>query len=91
MKLNSYLETQVGDVIKFPDVQYNAGSGYSASTGIFTTPSNGTYEFTLITANEVNNVWMRTDLMRGRSQTTGEYFVYLGCAIIFVERLFIRV
>ena len=68
------LETQPGDVIKFSVVRYNAGSGYNASTGIFTTPSNGTYEFTLITANHVANALLRTDLMRGNSATPAELY-----------------
>ena len=78
-RLVTLLETQSGDVIKFSAVLHNTGSGYSASTGVFTAPSNGTYEFILITANELENAQMRTDLMRGRSATSAKHFVYFSC------------
>ena len=63
-QLTTDLHTNVGDVIKFDNVQLNDGGGYDDVTGRFTTPSNGTYEFTLITST-LNNDAARTDLMLG--------------------------
>ena len=64
-RLTTDLHTNVGDIIKFDNVQLNIGSGYDDVTGRFTAPSNGTYEFTLITSNELDNDVARTDLMLG--------------------------
>ena len=38
-----------GNKIVFDKVNSNVGNGYDNTTGIFTTPRNGTYTFTLVT------------------------------------------
>ena len=38
---------EADEELVFPHVQHNAGGGYSASTGRFTAPCNGTYVFFL--------------------------------------------
>ena len=35
----------IGQKMKYDDVVYNTGSGYSPTTGIFTAPSAGAYTF----------------------------------------------
>ena len=50
----------IGDVIKFESVQLNEGSGYDPTTGQFTAPAPGVYQFSFgHTFNPPSQTWAR--------------------------------
>ena len=43
-----------GQILKFEDIINNNGNAYNATTGTFTAPFNGTYEFSIVMLNAIN-------------------------------------
>ena len=62
-KIVGDIEFGAGNKIVFDDVITNVGSSYDGTTGVFTAPHNGTYQFTVITitTSGVNYAWIRVN------------------------------
>ena len=64
-KLSSILKINNTDVIKFDDVLTNVGNAYNPTSGKFIAPFNGSYLFTLVIMNQLEDEPVRAALMLG--------------------------
>ena len=58
----SLTNVRIGEVIKFETVQLNEGSGYDPTTGLFTAPAPGVYQFSYFVGHNYNppgQTWAR--------------------------------
>ncbi|CAC5415264.1 C1QL [Mytilus coruscus] len=63
-------------IVKFDDMITNIGDGYDASSGVFTVPRNGTYEFAMnfITSNK--DRWLELDLIKNNKMVVREFSAF---------------
>ena len=77
-------------ILVFPTVLYNIGRGYDSSTGIFTSPEDGTYVF-YVTIRSYNSYSIDVDIVKNgiskvRVDTHGTYQTGTNMAVLSLDR-----
>lgn len=88
-----------GSTLVFPHVVYNGGNGYNPSTGIFTSPTDGTYVF-FVKVNVYGSNYLYLDIVlnevskvRSMSHNTAQYMTGTNLAVLRLnkgDRVWIR-
>ncbi|XP_022304113.1 uncharacterized protein LOC111111419 [Crassostrea virginica] len=77
-------------ILVFPTILYNIGRGYDSSTGIFTSPEDGTYVF-YVTIRSYNSYSIDVDIVKNgiskvRVDTHGTYQTGTNMAVLSLDR-----
>ncbi|CAC5412894.1 C1QL [Mytilus coruscus] len=62
--LSKTVNLRKNHVVKFDAIKTNIGGGYDASSGVFTVPRKGTYEFAVNFITSNRNEWLELDLIK---------------------------
>ncbi|XP_048781202.2 uncharacterized protein LOC125683784 [Ostrea edulis] len=81
-----------GSTLVFPHVVYNGGNGYNPSTGIFTSPTDGTYVF-FVNANVYDSNYLYLDIVlngnskvRSMSHNSANYMTGTNMAVLLLNK-----